>query len=357
MPSSPNREPAQSAAGLQFVPPFRKREPSHPAPALRPLRSAQGRLSGSSSGADCCRAAQSAAQLKSRSDRSGRYIFPCVSPNAAWSPCFSRPLRQDSDCGQNFLLDIVNHCVIVTSIPKPALDRNTRGDSHPLPHTMTPFMPEMLLKIQAVSYDLRRLPWPHPISRAGVTRNAIPFETLVIPASAGIQSVGGAFSMAGGVDSRLRGNDCTWERPCLENDNTTQFLNILNLKELADLGSARGTGWQRDVKNEGTSGDVYENKGEDDKMSCHRAGFLPKFHRFRGNSGRNQRTAGLFGRSAAFRYPWGRAAELQNRTTLLAGCCSGELTSPNGGVPMGSGQVPQPLHQIDPLPGRPWKLE
>ena len=53
----------------------------------------------------------------------------------------------------------------------------------------------------------------------------------------------------------------------------------------------------------------------------------------------------------------GRAAELQNRTTLLAGCCSGELTSPNGGVPMGSGQVPQPLHQIDPLPGRPWKLE
>jgi hypothetical protein len=93
-------------------------------------------------------------------------------------------------------------------------------------------MPEMLLKIQAVSYDLRRLPWPHPISGAGVTRNAIPFETLVIPASAGTQSVGGAFSMAGGVDSRWRGNDCTWERPCLETDNTTQFLNILNLNEL-----------------------------------------------------------------------------------------------------------------------------
>ena len=31
---------------------------------------------------------------------------------------------------------------------------------------------------------------------------------------------------------------------------------------------------QRDVKNEGTSGDVYENKGEDDTMSCYRDDFL-----------------------------------------------------------------------------------
>jgi hypothetical protein len=31
---------------------------------------------------------------------------------------------------------------------------------------------------------------------------------------------------------------------------------------------------RRDVKNEGTSGDVYENKGEDDTMSCYRDDFL-----------------------------------------------------------------------------------
>jgi hypothetical protein len=30
----------------------------------------------------------------------------------------------------------------------------------------------------------------------------------------------------------------------------------------------------RDVKNEGTSGDVYENKGEGDKMDDNRPGFL-----------------------------------------------------------------------------------
>ena len=31
---------------------------------------------------------------------------------------------------------------------------------------------------------------------------------------------------------------------------------------------------RRDVKNEGTSGDMYENKGEDDTMSCYRDDFL-----------------------------------------------------------------------------------
>jgi hypothetical protein len=33
---------------------------------------------------------------------------------------------------------------------------------------------------------------------------------------------------------------------------------------------------QRDVKNEGTSGDVYENKGEHDKMADNLSGFLAK---------------------------------------------------------------------------------
>jgi hypothetical protein len=121
-------------------------------------------------------------------------------------------------------------------------------------------MPEMLLKIQAVSYDLRVFFRSHPISGAGVIWNAIPFETLVISANAGIQSVGGAFPMACGVDSRFRGNDCTWERPCLANDNRTQFLKILNLKGLSDRGYAHGAGWQKDVKNEGRSDYVQENK-------------------------------------------------------------------------------------------------
>ena len=31
---------------------------------------------------------------------------------------------------------------------------------------------------------------------------------------------------------------------------------------------------QKDVKNEGTSGDVYENKGEMDKMAYNPSGFL-----------------------------------------------------------------------------------
>jgi len=40
---------------------------------------------------------------------------------------------------------------------------------------------------------------------------------LVIPAKAGIHSIGDASPVACGVDSRLRGNDCTLERPRLAN--------------------------------------------------------------------------------------------------------------------------------------------
>jgi hypothetical protein len=56
---------------------------------------------------------------------------------------------------------------------------------------------------------------------SGVIWDWIPFETPVIPAKAGIQPFCGAFPMACRVDSRLRGNDRTWERPCLANDTTT----------------------------------------------------------------------------------------------------------------------------------------
>ena len=55
----------------------------------------------------------------------------------------------------------------------------------------------------------------------GVIWDGIPFETPVIPAKAGIQSVGSAFPKVCGVDSRFRGNDCGLMRPCLANDTTT----------------------------------------------------------------------------------------------------------------------------------------
>ncbi len=47
------------------------------------------------------------------------------------------------------------------------------------------------------------------------------FEAPVIPAKAGIQSVGRAFPKACGVDSRFRGNDCGLGRPSGANGTTT----------------------------------------------------------------------------------------------------------------------------------------
>jgi len=49
-----------------------------------------------------------------------------------------------------------------------------------------------------------------------------PIDPLVIPAKAGIQSVVVAFPIACGMDSRLRGNDGTGERPRIANDTTTR---------------------------------------------------------------------------------------------------------------------------------------
>jgi len=48
----------------------------------------------------------------------------------------------------------------------------------------------------------------------GVICDGIPFETPVIPAKAGIQSADSAFPRVCRVDSRFRGNDCGFERPC-----------------------------------------------------------------------------------------------------------------------------------------------
>jgi hypothetical protein len=76
----------------------------------------------------------------------------------------------------------------------------------------------------------------------GVIWNRIPFETQVIPAKAGIQLVVGAFPMAWGVDSRFRGNDCTWEPPCLANDTTTPILSRLYL---LGISAARESSWSK----------------------------------------------------------------------------------------------------------------
>ena len=55
----------------------------------------------------------------------------------------------------------------------------------------------------------------------------------------------------------------------------------------------RGTEQLRDVKNEGTSGDVYENTGDDDNMSGEKPGFYTKMHSLREDQ---QESVGLLGR-------------------------------------------------------------
>jgi hypothetical protein len=56
---------------------------------------------------------------------------------------------------------------------------------------------------------------------SGVIWITTAMKTSVIPAKAGIQSVGNAFQMTYRLDSRLRGNDDTGEAPCPGNDRTT----------------------------------------------------------------------------------------------------------------------------------------
>ena len=56
---------------------------------------------------------------------------------------------------------------------------------------------------------------------AGVIWDGILFEAPVIPAKAGIQSVDSAFLKVCGVDSRFRGNDCNFDRPCFAIDTCT----------------------------------------------------------------------------------------------------------------------------------------
>jgi hypothetical protein len=61
------------------------------------------------------------------------------------------------------------------------------------------------------------------------------------PAMAGgIHPVGGAFPMACGVDSRFRGNDCTWERLCLANHIFTPSSQCWVLPRSTEGSSRRG---------------------------------------------------------------------------------------------------------------------
>jgi hypothetical protein len=49
------------------------------------------------------------------------------------------------------------------------------------------------------------------------------------------------------------------------------------------IGNHQGGLTLRDVKNEGTTGDVYENKGDGDTMSSQKQGFYTKMHPLRDN--------------------------------------------------------------------------
>ena len=61
-----------------------------------------------------------------------------------------------------------------------------------------------------------------PVIRAKAP--VIPAKAPVIPAKAGIQSVDSLYPKTCGVDSRFRGNDRDFERPCLANDTSTLGL-------------------------------------------------------------------------------------------------------------------------------------
>ncbi|MGD0009832.1 MAG: hypothetical protein ABSE93_14960 [Terriglobia bacterium] len=75
------------------------------------------------------------------------------------------------------------------------------------------------LERQGVGAIWHGIPFETPVIPA---KAGIQFETLVIPAKAGIQPVDSAFPKVCRVDSRFRGNDCGFERPCLANEPTTK---------------------------------------------------------------------------------------------------------------------------------------
>jgi hypothetical protein len=72
-----------------------------------------------------------------------------------------------------------------------------------------------------------------------------------------------------------------------------QDSNLCPLWRLTLIKVRKGALTHRDVKNEGTSGDVYENKGAHDTMPDNKSRFWHKMHKFR-DKGRE--SVGFFGR-------------------------------------------------------------
>jgi hypothetical protein len=84
---------------------------------------------------------------------------------------------------------------------------------------------------------------------------------------------------------------CSAPIPCSRSGLLYPQSQIVNRKSTID--NCQGTLTLRDVKNEGTSGDVYENKGDGDKMSSEKHGFYTKMHSWREDQ---QASVGFLGR-------------------------------------------------------------
>jgi hypothetical protein len=65
--------------------------------------------------------------------------------------------------------------------------------------------------------------------------NWIPFETLVIPAKAGIHFASHRKYADDGLDSRLRGNDCPRQSAFRANDTTSTFFERCKTAEIAPI--------------------------------------------------------------------------------------------------------------------------
>jgi hypothetical protein len=99
-------------------------------------------------------------------------------------------------------------------------------------------------------------------------------------------------SRAHAADCRFSNFDC--RLPPIEarqDSGQGQDRSILNRKSSID--NCQGALTLRDVKNEGTTGDVYENKGDGDRMSSEKHGFYTKMHKLREDQ---QKSVGFLGR-------------------------------------------------------------
>jgi hypothetical protein len=94
------------------------------------------------------------------------------------------------------------------------------------------------------------------------------------------------------VDCRFAKCPALWRAKTLVKVRTARSL-IANRQSRID--NCQGAVALRDVKNEGRSGYVYENTGNDDKMSGYKTGFCTKMHPRREN---RQRSVGILAENA-----------------------------------------------------------